>query len=81
MSKRVILIGPAYPYRGGIAAFNENLASVFQKNGEAWVVVDKVVVLANTFQILIRKIQNRQCGNNNHVCSVARRFDNCALIN
>lgn len=33
MSKRVILIGPAYPYRGGIAAFNENLASVFQKNG------------------------------------------------
>lgn len=34
MSKRkVIFIGPAYPYRGGIAAFNENLASIFQANG------------------------------------------------
>ncbi len=33
MSKKVIFIGPAYPYRGGIAAFNENLASIFQANG------------------------------------------------
>lgn len=33
MDKKVILIGPAYPYRGGIAAFNENLATIFQKNG------------------------------------------------
>ncbi|NNE25587.1 MAG: glycosyltransferase [Saprospiraceae bacterium] len=33
MSKKAVFIGPAYPYRGGIAAFNENLATVFQKNG------------------------------------------------
>lgn len=33
MSGKVIFIGPAYPYRGGIAAFNENLATVFQQNG------------------------------------------------
>ena len=33
MGKRVIFIGPAYPYRGGIAAFNENMASIFQSNG------------------------------------------------
>ena len=31
--KKAIFIGPAYPYRGGIAAFNENIADVFQKNG------------------------------------------------
>jgi len=33
MSKKAIFIGPAYPYRGGIAAFNENLATTFQANG------------------------------------------------
>lgn len=33
MTKKAIFIGPAYPYRGGIAAFNENMASVFQNNG------------------------------------------------
>lgn len=33
MTKKAIFIGPAYPYRGGIAAFNENLASTFQANG------------------------------------------------
>jgi len=33
MSKKAIFIGPAYPYRGGIAAFNENLAKTFQSNG------------------------------------------------
>jgi len=33
MSRKVIFIGPAYPYRGGIAAFNENLATTFQQNG------------------------------------------------
>lgn len=32
MARKVIFIGPAYPYRGGIAAFNENLATVFQAN-------------------------------------------------
>lgn len=31
--KKVILIGPAYPYRGGIAAFNERLAREFQAAG------------------------------------------------
>ena len=30
---KVIFIGPAYPYRGGIAAFNESLATIFQANG------------------------------------------------
>lgn len=33
MPGKVIFIGPAYPYRGGIAAFNENLATTFQQNG------------------------------------------------
>ncbi|MBT8230061.1 MAG: glycosyltransferase [Bacteroidia bacterium] len=33
MSKKVVFIGPAHPYRGGIAAFNENLAITFQNNG------------------------------------------------
>ena len=33
MSKKVIFIGPAYPYKGGIAAFNESLATTFQQNG------------------------------------------------
>ena len=33
MSKKAIFIGPAHPYRGGIAAFNENLATTFQANG------------------------------------------------
>ena len=32
MTKKVIFIGPAYPYRGGIAAFNENMASIFVEN-------------------------------------------------
>lgn len=29
----IILIGPAYPYRGGIAAFNERLAQEFMREG------------------------------------------------
>lgn len=29
----IILIGPAYPYRGGIAAFNERLAREFMREG------------------------------------------------
>lgn len=33
MARKAIFIGPAFPYRGGIAAFNENLATTFQKNG------------------------------------------------
>lgn len=33
MEKKVILIGAAYPYRGGIAAFNERLAREFQAMG------------------------------------------------
>ena len=32
MTKKVVFIGPAHPYRGGIAAFNENLAMTFQNN-------------------------------------------------
>lgn len=37
--KKVILVGTAYPYRGGLAAFNERLASSFQDAGyevEVW---------------------------------------------
>jgi len=33
MAKKVCLIGPAYPYRGGIAAFTERLARAFMANG------------------------------------------------
>lgn len=29
----IIILGPAYPYRGGISAFNERLASEYQKQG------------------------------------------------
>jgi glycosyltransferase involved in cell wall biosynthesis len=35
---KIIIIGPAYPYRGGIAAFNESLAIAFQKEGHEVVV-------------------------------------------
>ena len=31
--KKVVLIGPAYPYRGGIAAFNERMAREFLSMG------------------------------------------------
>ena len=31
--KKVIIIGPAYPYRGGIANFNNSLAKAFKKSG------------------------------------------------
>ena len=29
----IIIVGPAYPYRGGIAALNERLAYEYQKQG------------------------------------------------
>ena len=31
--KRIIIVGPTYPYRGGIADFNERLAREFQRQG------------------------------------------------
>ncbi|MGB0839335.1 MAG: glycosyltransferase, partial [Chitinophagales bacterium] len=31
--KRIYFVGPAYPYRGGIAAFNERLAQTYQEMG------------------------------------------------
>jgi len=31
--KKIIILGPAHPYRGGIALFNERLAAEFQKEG------------------------------------------------
>jgi len=31
--QRVIIIGPAYPYRGGLSAFNERLARAFEEAG------------------------------------------------
>ena len=33
MKKRIIIVGPAYPYRGGIADFNERLAHEFINEG------------------------------------------------
>lgn len=33
MPKKIVIIGPAHPYRGGIAAFNERLAREFQSLG------------------------------------------------
>ena len=32
-AKKVIIIGPAHPYRGGIANFNNSLATAFYENG------------------------------------------------
>jgi glycosyltransferase involved in cell wall biosynthesis len=32
-SKKIIIVGPAYPYRGGIAAFSERLAAEFAARG------------------------------------------------
>ena len=33
-AKKVIIIGPAHPYRGGIANFNNSLAKAFLENGD-----------------------------------------------
>ncbi|MDR1699380.1 MAG: glycosyltransferase [Prevotellaceae bacterium] len=33
ISKKILIIGPAHPYRGGIAAFNERLARQLQEEG------------------------------------------------
>ena len=30
---KIIILGTAYPYRGGLAAFNERLATEYQKQG------------------------------------------------
>ncbi|MBA7581271.1 D-inositol-3-phosphate glycosyltransferase [subsurface metagenome] len=32
--KKILIIGTAYPYRGGLAAYNERLATEFKNNGE-----------------------------------------------
>ncbi|MBK0402150.1 glycosyltransferase [Adhaeribacter sp. BT258] len=34
MSKKVVIIGPAYPLRGGLATFNERLARAFNEAGD-----------------------------------------------
>lgn len=31
--KKVLVLGPAYPYRGGLAAYNERLTKEFQNEG------------------------------------------------
>ena len=31
---KITIVGTAYPYRGGLAAFNERLAKEFQKEGD-----------------------------------------------
>ena len=33
--KKVVIIGTAYPYRGGMAAYNERLAEEFQQHGDS----------------------------------------------
>lgn len=39
MSKRIIILGPAHPLRGGIAAFNERLARAFTEAGHHCTIV------------------------------------------
>lgn len=39
MSKRIIILGPAHPLRGGIAAFNEKLAKAFEAEGHRCTIV------------------------------------------
>ena len=34
MARRVCIVGTAYPFRGGMADYNERLARAFQKNGD-----------------------------------------------
>lgn len=41
---KVVIVGPAYPYRGGIALFNERLAKAFQDNN------DEVEIITFTLQ-------------------------------
>lgn len=36
---RIVLIGPAYPYRGGLAAFNERMAEELQREGHEVIIV------------------------------------------
>ena len=39
MAKKIIILGTGYPYRGGLATFNERLARQFQQEGhevELW---------------------------------------------
>jgi glycosyltransferase involved in cell wall biosynthesis len=33
MTKKIFILGPAYPYRGGLASFDERLAQAFQAEG------------------------------------------------
>ena len=42
--KTLVIVGPAHPYRGGIASFNERLATEFQK--QDW----KVKIITFTLQ-------------------------------
>lgn len=44
MGRRVCIIGTAYPFRGGLAAYNERLARAFMKNG------DEVIIYTFTLQ-------------------------------
>ncbi len=45
---RIKIIGPAWPYRGGIAAFNEKLATELQKSGHS-VIIETFTVQYPTF--------------------------------
>ena len=33
MKKRIVIVGTAYPYRGGLAVYTERLAREFQSEG------------------------------------------------
>ena len=37
--KKIVIIGPAYPLRGGLASFNERLAKELQSKGHEVVIV------------------------------------------
>lgn len=39
MSRHILILGPAHPLRGGIAAFNERLAQAFTQNGDDCTIV------------------------------------------
>ncbi|MCF8231465.1 MAG: glycosyltransferase [Bacteroidales bacterium] len=44
MGRRICIVGTAYPFRGGLAAYNERLARAFMKNG------DEVTIYTFTLQ-------------------------------
>ena len=52
-TRKIIIIGSAYPFRGGLAAYNERLAREYIKNG------DDVVIYTFTLQYPFYSPENR----------------------